>query len=222
MLKHVIFDLDGTLIDTVDLHALSWVETFAHFGVSTPFFDVRNQIGKGGDQLMPVFLDQRVIDKCGPDIEAFRVRLFSDKYFPSAQPFPNVRELFTAIRRAQAGCAIASSCSADELPKYLKLANINDLVEAATTADDVKKSKPHPDVFHAILDKLPKAANKDETIVIGDSPYDAVAAGKAGLRTIGVLSGGFSENDLRKAGCMELYADPSDLLVNFDRWFALQ
>ena len=214
MPKAIIFDVDGTLIDTVGLHAQAWSDTFEHYGLDVPAEEVRGQIGKGGDQLMPVFLDPARIEKEGEEIERFRADLFKRRYLPQARGFPAVRELFQRIRADGKQIALASSCKADELDGYMELAGVRDLVDAKTTSDDAERSKPYPDIFEAALEKLP-GVQAGEAVVVGDSPYDAEAAGKAGLRTVGLLSGGFSESELRAAGCIAIYKDPEELLQNF-------
>jgi HAD superfamily hydrolase (TIGR01549 family) len=215
MIKAVIFDVDGTLVDTVDQHATAWQRTFAHFGRDVAFEAVRSQIGKGGDQLMPVFLPKDEVERRGKEIEEFRKKLFQRDYLPHVSGFPKVRELFERIIAEEKRVALASSAKGDELENYKKAANILDLVDTETSSDDAERSKPHPDIFEAALARLklpPQSA-----IVVGDSPYDAEAAGKAGLKTIGLLSGGFAEADLRKAGAAEIFRDPADLLANLER-----
>ena len=130
------------------------------------------------------------------------------------KPFPGVRDLFLRIKDDGYRVALASSAKGDELESYKTLMNISDLVDAETSSSDVESSKPSPDVFEAVMDRVkiePHAA-----LVIGDTPYDAIAAGRAGLRTVGVLCGGFPEHDLREAGCIAIYRDPMDLLGRFD------
>ena len=213
--RAVIFDIDGTLLDSVDCHAKAWVEAFRHFGVETEEADVRRQIGKGGDQLMPVFLPQDRIAKEGKEIESFRSDLFKRDYLEKVKPFPAVRPLFERIRREGLTVALASSGKKDEVEHYQELLGIADLVDVATSSDDADRSKPHPDIFEAAIGKLEGIA-PDDMIVIGDTPYDAEAARKAGLRTIGVLCGGFPEADLQEAGCIAIYRDPKHLLDAFD------
>ena len=216
MIKAVIFDIDGTLVDSVDLHAKAWQEAFAHFGHEVAFADVRAQIGKGGDQLMPVFLSKEELDRQGEEIEAYRSDLFKTRYLPQVRAFPAVRELFEQILANGQQIALASSAKADELAIYKKIAGIADLVDEETSSDDAERSKPHPDIFEAALARL-DGMEPGEAIVVGDSPYDAEAAGKAGVRTIAVLCGGFPEQDLRLAGAGEIYRDAADLLAQFEQ-----
>ncbi|KNY23409.1 HAD family hydrolase [Methylobacterium sp. ARG-1] len=215
-MRAVIFDIDGTLLDSVDLHAQAWVEAFAHFGVETDAAKVRSQIGKGGDELMPVFLPAERIEREGKEIESYRSDLFKQKFLPEVRPFPAVRPLFERIRAAGLKIALASSGKGPEVERYQEILGIADLVDVVTSSDDADRSKPHPDIFEAAAKKL-EGFGKDEMIVIGDTPYDAQAASKAGLRTIGVLCGGFPEADLSGAGCVAIYRDPQDLLDGFDR-----
>lgn len=214
-MRALIFDIDGTLLDSVDLHARAWVEAFQHFGVAVKEADARSQIGKGGDQLLPVFLPQERIDREGEAIESFRSDLFKRKYLDQVRPFPGVRALFERAKRDGLLIALASSGKKSEVEHYQDILNIGDLVDVATSSDDAERSKPHPDIFEAAIDKL-KGIDKSEMIVIGDTPYDAEAAQKAGLATVGVLCGGFPEADLAAAGCVAVYKDPQDLLDGFE------
>lgn len=211
----IIFDIDGTLVDSNDLHASCWVETFDHFGIDISFEKVRGQIGKGGDQLLPALLSAKVIEEKGGAIQAFRGALFERTYMPQVRPFPGVKRLFERIKAEGSVIVLASSGQKDEVDQHIAVLGIADLIEAATTADDAESSKPAPDIFEAALARLSKA-DRTGALVIGDTPYDAEAAGKAGLRSIGLLCGGFSEQDLRAAGCFDVFQDPEDLLANFE------
>jgi HAD superfamily hydrolase (TIGR01509 family) len=215
MIKAVIFDIDGTLVDSVDLHAQAWREAFKHFGKDIPFEDVRHQIGKGGDQLMPVFFSKDELNKFGEEMEKYRGQLFKRDFLPKVRPFPHVRELFQKIISDRLRIALASSAKEEELKEYKKIAHIEDLVEEETSADDADKSKPHPDIFEAALERLGDV-EPVEAIVVGDTPYDAQAAGKINLRTIGVLCGGFPEAELKAAGCIEIYKGPADMLARYE------
>jgi HAD superfamily hydrolase (TIGR01509 family) len=129
--------------------------------------------------------------------------------------FPNVRELFERIKQDGKQIALASSAKEDELKEYKKIAQIDDLVEAETSSGDVKKSKPYPDIFAVALEQLGNIA-PDQVIAIGDTPYDAQAAGKINVRVIGLLCGGWNKEQLRQAGCVAIYREPADLLVHYD------
>lgn len=215
MVKAIIFDVDGTLVDTVDLHARAWAEAFRHFGRHVAFHDVRQQIGKGADQLMPVFLPPDEVKRIGQELDDWRGRLYRQQYLPRARAFPQVRPLLERVRSAGQKIALASSCKRDELEHYKRLARIEDLVDAETSVDDAEKSKPYPDIFVAALNKL-APIRPAEAIAIGDAPYDAEAARKIGLRAIGLRCGGFTEDELRRAGFVAIYDDPADLLKNYD------
>jgi phosphoglycolate phosphatase-like HAD superfamily hydrolase len=214
VLKAVIFDVDGTLVDSVDLHAKGWQDAFAEFGYAIEYLKIRSQIGKGGDQLLPVFLSQADMATKAEAIEKRRSEIFKTRYLPKVVGFPNVRQLFRRLQMDGVKTLLASSAKGDELGFYKRRAGIEDLVDEETSSEDADKSKPHPDIFEAALARMPGIRPKD-ILVVGDSPYDAEAAAKAGLRTIGVLCGGFSEEDLRAAGCVYVLRDPSDLLSRY-------
>jgi len=215
MLKAVIFDVDGTLIDSVDAHARAWQIVLARHGFDHPFERVRHQIGKGGDKLMETLLPAEVVERDGKAIERERLDLFKREFLPEVRAFPGVRALFERIKADGRRIVLASSAKEEELESYKRIAGIADLIEEETSSDDAAESKPDPDIFEAALAKLEGIAPV-EAIAIGDTPYDAEAAGKTGLRTIGVLCGGFPESELRAAGCIVLYRDPADLLEHYD------
>jgi HAD superfamily hydrolase (TIGR01509 family) len=221
VLKAVIFDIDGTLVDTVDFHTQSWQKTFQHFGYQIPYEQIRPQIGKGSDQLMPVFFSQEELNASaegrpiGERMRDYRRELYKREYHPRIQAFPQVRELFQRLKTDGKRIALASSATKEDLATYKRVMNVGDLVDVATTTEEVKSSKPEPDVFQVTLDKL-GGITPDEVIVVADTPYDAEAAAKVNLKTIGVLCGNFSEANLRQAGCIAIYHDPSDLLAHYD------
>ncbi|MBL0404178.1 HAD family hydrolase [Microvirga aerilata] len=216
MIKAVILDVDGTLIDTVDLHADAWVQALKHFGYEIAFQDMRSQIGKGGDQILHGLLPPDVIEQRADEIKDFRADLFKRDYLHKARAFPGVRELFERIRASGQRAVLASSGTAEEVEQYKEIAGIADLIDSATSSDDAERSKPFPDIFQAALAKL-APLGPDEAVVIGDTPYDAEAARKAGIKSIGVLTGGFAEQALKDAGCIAVYGGPEDLLKNYDR-----
>ena len=210
-----IFDIDGTLVDSVDLHAKAWMEALAHFGYKIPFEQVRHEIGKGSDKLIPDLIGEEEAKRVFEDLDEFRGKLWKSQYFEHVKAFPKVRELFERIESDGKQIVLASSAKGDELKKYKQIAGIDDLIEEETSSDDVGQSKPSPDVVHAALAKL---GNPDRAavVMVGDTPWDVMAAVKAQVKTIGVLCGGFAEEELRAAGAIAIYRDPADLLENYD------
>jgi len=155
------------------------------------------------------------LEEKGEQIEKYRSELFMRKYMPKVRSFPRVRELFERIRADGKKIALASSSDKKQLTILNKIAQVEYVVDCETSADDIDSSKPDPDVFHAAL-KCLRQTKPDEAIAVGDTPYDAEGARKAGIQTIGLLCGGFPESSLRASGCIAIYRDPADLLANYE------
>jgi phosphoglycolate phosphatase-like HAD superfamily hydrolase len=206
----IIFDIDGTLVDSVDFHAAAWQRAFAAFGHNFEYSRIRSQIGKGGDQLLPVFLSEAEQSSEGPSIEQYRGRLFEKEYMPQVRGFPKVPELFRLLVGRGRRIALGSSAKAKDLPAYKRVAGIEGIPLVEASSDDAERSKPHPDIFNAALSRLGLRA--DQVVVVGDTPYDIEAARKAGMTAIAVLCGGFSESLLRRSGASQIYRDPAHLL----------
>jgi HAD superfamily hydrolase (TIGR01509 family) len=213
MIRAVIFDLDGTLVDSNDLHVQSWDRAFRHFGRVFPQKALRRQIGKGADQYLPAFLTAEEIKTFGKKLDEYRSELFKDEYLPRVRPFPKVRELLSRVKEDGRKIALATSGKKQELRVYKKIAHIEDLIDCEMTADDADRSKPEPDLFASSLHELGLEGN--DVIAVGDTPYDGEAAGKAGIKTVGLLCGGFNAVELRDGGIIEIYRDPSDLLQHY-------
>jgi HAD superfamily hydrolase (TIGR01509 family) len=211
--RAVLFDVDGTLVDTNDLHAAAWREAFRRFGHDLPLDKIRWQVGKGGDNLIPSLLPG-LGDEEKERIEAWRGDLYKRDYLPRAMPFEGVRALFERLVADGVGVVLASSSHAEEVGYYLGLIGCEDLVAATTSKDDVGASKPCPDIFEAALGKAGVAAG--EAVVVGDSVWDVKAAAQAGLRAVGFRSGGFPDAALEEAGACALYDGPADLLARYD------
>ncbi|MEN3369849.1 MAG: hypothetical protein V7609_1992 [Verrucomicrobiota bacterium] len=214
MIRAAIFDLDGTLVDSNELHVLAWQETFRHFGKEIPVERLREQIGKGGDQYLPVFLTELEMREFGKEADEYRGEIFKKKYLSQVRAFPRVRELFERLRADGKKIALASSGKEDEVEHYQKVLGIRGLVDSMTTADQVAHSKPKSDVFIAALRTLGNLQPQD-AIAIGDTPYDVEAAKKIDLPIIGLLCGGFSETVLRDEGALAIFRDPADLLERY-------
>jgi HAD superfamily hydrolase (TIGR01509 family) len=214
MVEAVLCDIDGTLVQSNWLHAEAWRVAFAAMGIELELEDIRRQIGKGGDELIPVFVSWWKREAVKEPLEAYRKFVFQHDYMPQVKPLPKVREFLLQLKEAGIKVALASSANKEDLLTYKRIANMEDLVDEETSADDAKKTKPHSDIFDATLRKLKLPASK--CIALGDTPYDAEAAGHAGLRTIGVTTGGWSREELMAAGCAEVYESVEELLERFE------
>jgi HAD superfamily hydrolase (TIGR01549 family) len=213
MSKFFIFDIDGTLVDSNDFHAMAWQKAFSAKGKDISLKQIRPHIGKGSDQFLPAFLDKKELKELGEELDELQGRIFREQYLFQVRPFPKVRELFKSIRNAGGKIALASSSDKKDVEKYEIIAQIEDLVEESASSDEAEKTKPAPDIFEAAMRNLGNPP-KNSVIVIGDTPHDAVAARRAGLSVVGVLCGGFSEADLKSHGCFATYQDPADILAN--------
>lgn len=215
MTRAVIFDVDGTLVDSNDRHAAAWRDAFRRYGKEIPWDKLRRHIGKGSDQYLPAFLSPAEVAGFGETLARSKSEIYRRDYLPQVQPFPAVRELFERIAATGARLALASSAEPEELEAVRRRLGIEDLLQAQTSAGDAARSKPAPDIFAAALQELGQPP-VSEVLVVGDTPYDAQAARKLGLNILGFLCGGFSEEELRQNGCCAIYRDPADLLARFD------
>jgi HAD superfamily hydrolase (TIGR01509 family) len=205
--------MDGTLVDSNALHAEAWQRTFQHFGIDVTFDQALRQIGKGGDQLLPVFVPPADLHRLAEPIKEYRKNLFEEEYFHKVKPFPCCRELLVKMKQAGLRVAVASSASKDDLAKLKRIAGITDLVEHETSNDDANQSKPSPDIFKAALERL--QIEPSQAIALGDTPWDIQAAKRAGLPTVAVTSGGWTEQELKDAGAVEIYEDVTALTLRF-------
>lgn len=212
MLKAVLFDVDGTLVDSNDAHAHAWVRAFAEHGFDVQFDAVRRCIGMGGDKLMPLVSPLTDDSEQGRAIAERRQEIFKRDYLPSLQPLPESGELVAAIKNLGLTVVAASSAKKAELEPLLAVANARALMDAWTSSDDAEESKPDPDIVEAALKTA--RASAQEAIMIGDTPYDIEAAQRAHVPIIAFRSGGWSDADLR--GAIAIYDGPSQLLRQLD------
>lgn len=211
-LQGILFDVDGTLVDSNDLHTDCWLEAFAHFGKQLDWSVVRHQIGKGGDLLVPDLLDAKQMRRFGEDLKKFRSDLYRKKYMPRVKPFPAVADHLRELARRNVKLALASSSNPDEVKYYIDLLGIGDLLEASTSKKDAGISKPSPEIFDAALAQL--GTDPEFTLVVGDTPYDVLAAHRAALPVAAVLSGGFERGLLKKAEF--LFDDVGEMVRKID------
>ena len=198
MIEAVLCDIDGTLVQSNWLHASAWKDAFAAMGIELELEELRRQIGKGGDELIPVFVPWWRRTAVEEPLKAYRKYVFQQDYMSQVKPLPKVREFLLRLKEVGIRLSLASSADKEQLETYKKIANMEDLIEESSSADDAKKSKPHPDIFEATLKKLGLPASS--VLALGDTPYDAEAAGKAGISTIGVDDGGMVEGGAAGGG----------------------
>lgn len=210
-LRGVIFDIDGTLVDSNDAHAQAWWRAMRERGYEVPYERVRRLVGMGADNLLPSALGIAKGDPAGAEINRRQAEIFKQEYMSSIKAFPGARELVSRIRDEGLKCLVATSARPEELKAMLQVANVSDLIEDSTDSDDAPRSKPNPGIVQAALQQSGLAPQ--EALMLGDTPYDVQAAGQAGVRLIAVRSGGFSDEDLD--GALAIFDDVADLLAHF-------
>jgi HAD superfamily hydrolase (TIGR01509 family) len=208
----VLFDVDGTLVDSNDAHAAAWVKAFTEHHVVVDPIEVRRSIGMGGDKLMPAVRGIDEESDLGSKIAQRRGVIFKTEFLPRLEPFPGAADLVAAVARRHVAVA-ASSARKDDLIPLLDIAGARPLLDAWTSSDDAEASKPAPDIVHAALKRA--KASPAKAVMIGDTPYDIAAARKAGVRAIAFRSGGWLDPDL--TGAVEIYDGAWDLLARLDR-----
>lgn len=212
LVRAVLLDIDGTLVDSNDAHAQSWVDALAQFGHPVSFDRVRWLIGMGGDKL----LAQIGIDKespLGQRIDERKSELFARDHLPRLAGFPRARDLLQRLIDAGLTLVVATSAKKDEVDALLERCNAGDLVPTRASSDDAESSKPAPDIVQAALARAQVPASA--AIMLGDTPYDVQAARRAGVHCIGLRSGGWSADELD--GALAIYDDVADLLARFDQ-----
>lgn len=214
--RALIFDVDGTLVDSNDAHAAAWADALRESDVLRDARTIRPFIGKGSDKLLPEVAGLSADGERGRHVTERRGAIFRDVYLPRLRPFPGVRALFERLERDGVRRAIASSAAADELDLLLNVAEIADLVPHRTSADEVDASKPDPDVVEAALARLDREAPLDRraALFVGDTPYDVEAAHRAALGVIAVRCGGWGDADL--TGARAIFEDPAALLAHYE------
>ena len=208
-----ILDVDGTLVDTNYHHAIAWYRAFRQHGLVLPLWRIHRHIGMGGDQLVAALAGDGTEEREGDDIRAAETALYL-ALIDEVQPFRDSRELLVDLRARGASVVLASSAKAAEVDHYLDLLDARDLAEAWTTSADVERTKPAPDLVVSALEKL--GAEPEDAFLVGDTPWDVKAAEQAGVPTYAVLTGGFSEQELRDAGAAGVHESVSHLRGDLD------
>ncbi len=207
-----ILDIDGTLVDTNYHHAVAWFRAFRQFGHVVQLWQIHRHIGMGGDKLVASLLSDEVEEREGDDIRAAEKALYFT-FISEVEPLRGARALIQELHDRGRLVVLASSAKADEVDHYLELLDARTLADGWTTSADVEQTKPAPDLVLAALEKLDGAP----AIMIGDSTWDCEAAKAAGIPSIGVLTGGFSEEELREAGAAAVFRSIDDLRTGLDQ-----
>ena len=203
----LLLDIDGTLVDSAYLHAIAWHRACSAEGFDVPTYRIHRLIGMGGDQFVTALLGETAERDRGDELR----RAWQEQYeplLPEVRPLPGARELIRRARESGWNVVFASSSPERHLEFYLRLLGAQALRRDATTSDDVQETKPEPDLVKAAL----RRAGAPHALLIGDSTHDVVAATRAGIGTVGVLSGGYAEDELRAAGALQVHATPADLV----------
>jgi HAD superfamily hydrolase (TIGR01549 family) len=206
-----ILDVDGTLVDTNYHHAIAWYRAFRQHEIVLPIWRIHRHIGMGGDQLVAALCDDRTEDEKGDDVRAAEKVLYSE-LIDEVEPLRGSRELIEDLKERGHAVVLASSAKEDEVDHYLDLLDARELADGWTTSADVEATKPEPDLVKAAVEK----AGGGDAVMVGDTTWDCEAAERAGVPTVAVLTGGFSEAELRDAGAVAVYQSIEDLRKSLD------
>ena len=206
-----VIDVDGTLVDTNYQHAIAWYRAFRRHGVPLQVWKIHRHIGMGGDHMVAALAGRNVEQDKGEDIRATEKELYKE-LIEEVEPMQGARELLSEIKRRGHSCVLASSAKAEEIDHYLDLLDARELLDGWTTSADVSSTKPAPDLIEAALEK----AGGRDGIMVGDSVFDCESAKNAGLKSIGVLTGGFSEQELLDAGALRVFESIEDMRQQLD------
>ena len=196
----VVLDVDGTLVDTNYQHAIAWHRALRAHGYAAQLWEIHRHIGMGGDQLVATLTGEEGERSDGDAIRDAEGEAYGE-LIGEVQAMDGATEFLRELREDGAKAIFSSSAKAEEVEHYLDLLDARDLVEGWTTAADVERTKPHPDLVHAAREK---AGGEGPAVMVGDSTWDVKAAEAAGIPTLAVLTGGCSEEELREAGAAEV------------------
>jgi HAD superfamily hydrolase (TIGR01509 family) len=209
----VLFDVDGTLVDTTYLHTVTWWEAFRETGHDVPMASIHRSIGMGSDKLLEHLLGSerdRDVDKKISEGHKERYR----RWWPQLRPLPGAAALVRACAQRRQRVALASSADPEELAALRKALDADDAVDTATSAGDAGESKPEPDIVEVALRRLDLAP--DQVVFVGDSVWDVAACARLDVACVGLTIGGTSRGELAGAGAVAVYDDAADLLSSLD------
>jgi len=206
-----LLDIDGTLLDSTYHHTLAWGRAFAGAGHPVPLWEIHRHIGMGGDRLIVAVVGEEAAEEIGADVEE-RWRAAYDDLIGETRLLPAARELLDALRDSGLEVVLASSSIPEHARHALRLLGADERADAWTTSADAEESKPDPELLEEALQRVQGRA----AVMVGDATWDAVAASRIGIPTVGLLCGGFGEDELRNAGAVAVYRDPDDLVCHLD------
>jgi HAD superfamily hydrolase (TIGR01509 family) len=209
----LLFDIDGTLVDSNNHHVRAWQEVFEDAGHDFTPEIIHDQVGKGGDNLVPSLLPDLPLER-QEEIAKKHGPLYRGRFMNEVRPFPGARDLLAKANADGFTVALATSANPEELEHYVRLLDAAELIDLTTDKGDVEHTKPAPDIFAAAIEKA--GVRPADALVIGDTPYDVLAARRAGAQAIALLSGGFREEDLRTSGAIAIYRDAAHLLEEWE------
>jgi phosphoglycolate phosphatase-like HAD superfamily hydrolase len=210
-----IFDVEGTLIDCVPQILRCWHETLAGFGVPMPMVSLQRLSGMDGDEMLATLLPS-FDESARKKVLTAQGERYREVYLPRVRAFRGVRAAFTAIKSRGGRVALATDCQSDELKHYRRLLNVDDMIDAIACGDEVAKGKPEPELIELALDRLGGISAASATM-IGDTPFDAQAARRAGATAWGTLTGGHPRSSLIDAGCSVAVSSIADLQRYFQQ-----
>jgi HAD superfamily hydrolase (TIGR01509 family) len=209
--RAVLLDVDGTLIDTNYQHAIAWYRAFRRHAIVLPIWRIHRHVGMGGDQLVPALVGRETDEEQGDRIRETRDELYRE-LIDEVEPLEGARDLIVDLKERDFSTVLASSSPQHEIDHYLDLLDARELADGWTTNDDVEATKPEPDLVRAALDR----AGTGDAVMVGDTPWDVESAGKAGIETVTLVTGGYSEQELRDAGAAAVYQSVGELRRNLD------
>jgi HAD superfamily hydrolase (TIGR01509 family) len=208
-----LLDLDGTLVDTNYQHALAWYRAFREYEIVLPVWRLHRHVGMGGDQLVAAVAGEQAEREHGDDLRAAHGRQFH-RMIDEVALMADARRLVEELHNRGAAVVLASSSNEKDLEHFREMLDVDDFLAGATSSADVERTKPEPDLVRAALEKVP---DTDRAVMIGDSTWDCIAAERAGVASVALLTGGFSEQELRDAGAAAVFESIGELLENIDR-----
>jgi HAD superfamily hydrolase (TIGR01509 family) len=203
-----VIDVDGTLVDTNYHHVVAWQIAFDRVGALVPTSVLHRHVGMGGDQFVPAVAGDELEATHGDEVRELHDAIYRERFIDRVRPYPDARPALERLRELGLKVVLASSAKQDEIDRYLAMLDARDLCDAWTSSSDVEKTKPHPDLLEVAIDKV----DAEPAFLLGDSVWDCEAANRIGLPTLAVLTGGFGQDELLRAGAAEVFPGLPELL----------